>query len=150
MSLLVVWRVDETSIKIKGGWMYRYRAVDSQGKAIEFFGTAETRCCETASPKSWKSREIVLLCAGKGNSVVVSGNHVKSTESFLQTKKQRRGTGGRIVLTGKIFREAMRPTRISNGFVEGKNNRTKALMHQAYGYRNFLNLRLRILVGGEW
>jgi transposase len=35
--------------------------------------------------------------------------------------------------------------RITNGFVEGKNNRTKALMRQAYGYRNRLNLRLRIL-----
>lgn len=35
--------------------------------------------------------------------------------------------------------------RLSNGFVEGKNNRTKALMRQAYGYRNRLNLRLRIL-----
>jgi len=35
--------------------------------------------------------------------------------------------------------------RITNGFVEGKNNRTKAIMRQAYGYRNRLNLRLRIL-----
>lgn len=40
------------------------------------------------------------------------------------------------------------PTRISNGFVEGKNNRTKAIMRQAYGYRNFHHLRLRILSGG--
>ena len=39
------------------------------------------------------------------------------------------------------------PTRISNGFVEGKNNRTKALMRQGYGYRNRQHLRLRILVG---
>jgi transposase len=39
------------------------------------------------------------------------------------------------------------PTRISNGFVEGKNNRTKALMRQAYGYRNRRHLRLRILLG---
>jgi transposase len=38
------------------------------------------------------------------------------------------------------------PLRISNGFVEGKNNRTKALMRQAYGYRNRLHLRLRILL----
>lgn len=37
--------------------------------------------------------------------------------------------------------------RISNGFVEGKNNRTKALMRQAYGYRNCRHLRLRILLG---
>lgn len=41
------------------------------------------------------------------------------------------------------------PTRISNGFVEGKNNRTKTIMRQAYGYRNFQNLRLRILAGGS-
>lgn len=39
------------------------------------------------------------------------------------------------------------PTRLSNGFVEGKNNRTKALMRQGYGYRNRHNLRLRILLG---
>ena len=39
------------------------------------------------------------------------------------------------------------PTRISNGFVEGKNNRTKALMRQGYGYRNRQHLRLRIFLG---
>lgn len=39
------------------------------------------------------------------------------------------------------------PTRLSNGFVEGKNNRTKALMRQGYGYRNRQHLRLRILLG---
>jgi transposase len=38
------------------------------------------------------------------------------------------------------------PTRLSNGFVEGKNTRTKALMRQAYGYRNRRHLRLRILL----
>jgi transposase len=37
--------------------------------------------------------------------------------------------------------------RISNGFVEGKNNRTKTLMRQGYGYRNRQHLRLRILLG---
>jgi transposase len=40
------------------------------------------------------------------------------------------------------------PTRLSNGFVEGKNNRTKAMMRQAYGYRNRRHLRLRILLEG--
>jgi transposase len=38
------------------------------------------------------------------------------------------------------------PMRLSNGFVEGKNNRTKALMRQGYGYRNRHHLRLRILL----
>ena len=35
---------------------------------------------------------------------------------------------------------------LTNGFVEGKNNRTKAIQRQAYGYANPANLRLRILL----
>ncbi|MGE6348368.1 IS6 family transposase [Bacillus mycoides] len=31
------WRVDETYIKVKGQWMYLYRAVDSKGSTIDFF-----------------------------------------------------------------------------------------------------------------
>jgi transposase len=35
--------------------------------------------------------------------------------------------------------------RITNGFVEGKNNRIKTIKRMAYGYRNVDNFRLRIL-----
>ncbi len=41
------------------------------------------------------------------------------------------------------------PTRLSNGLVEGKNNRTNALLRQGYGYRNRHHLRLRILTSGS-
>ncbi len=34
---------------------------------------------------------------------------------------------------------------ITNGFVEGKNNRIKTIKRMAYGYRNMANFRLRIL-----
>ncbi len=34
---------------------------------------------------------------------------------------------------------------ITNGFVEGKNNRIKTIKRMAYGYRNMNNFRLRIL-----
>ena len=30
------WRVDETYIKVKGQWLYLYRAVDSAGHTLEF------------------------------------------------------------------------------------------------------------------
>src|SRR5882762_19091 len=39
------------------------------------------------------------------------------------------------------------PILVSNGFVEGKNNRTKTIMRQAYGYHSHYNLRMRILLG---
>src|SRR5690348_6948743 len=34
------WRVDETYIKVKGTWMYLYRAVDSAGATREFLLSA--------------------------------------------------------------------------------------------------------------
>lgn len=31
------WNLGETYIKIKGEWMYRYRAIDSSGDTVEFY-----------------------------------------------------------------------------------------------------------------
>ena len=35
------WRVDETYIKVRGVWKYLYRAVDSQGKTLDFMLNAK-------------------------------------------------------------------------------------------------------------
>ena len=34
------WRMDETDIKVKGAWKYLYRAVDKEGKTVDFLLTA--------------------------------------------------------------------------------------------------------------
>jgi len=34
------WRVDETYIKVKGEWLYEYRAVDSAGQTLDFYFSA--------------------------------------------------------------------------------------------------------------
>ena len=41
------WRVDETFIKVRGQWMYLYRAVDGQGNTVEFY-LSRTRGIATA------------------------------------------------------------------------------------------------------
>lgn len=41
------WRVDETYIKVKGNWVYYYRAVDKEGQTIDFF-LSSTRDAEAA------------------------------------------------------------------------------------------------------
>jgi len=38
--------------------------------------------------------------------------------------------------------------RVTQGFVEGTNNRAKVLERRAYGYRNVQNLRLQLMLGG--
>jgi putative transposase len=35
------WRMDETYIKVKGAWKYLYRAVDREGKTVDFLLTAQ-------------------------------------------------------------------------------------------------------------
>jgi transposase, IS6 family len=35
------WRVDETYVRVKGKWVYLYRAVDSTGATIDFFLSAK-------------------------------------------------------------------------------------------------------------
>ncbi len=42
------WRVDETSIKVKGQWVYQYRALDSAGNTLDFRLSA-TRDAEAAT-----------------------------------------------------------------------------------------------------
>ena len=39
--------------------------------------------------------------------------------------------------------------RITNGFVEGKNNRIKTIKRMAYGYRNMDNFQMRILAANQ-
>ena len=36
------WRMDETCIKIKGRWKYRYRAIDTSGQTIDFLLTSHS------------------------------------------------------------------------------------------------------------
>ena len=37
------WRVDETYVKIKGRWTYLYRAVDKEGKTVDFLLARQAR-----------------------------------------------------------------------------------------------------------
>ena len=38
------WRCDETYIKVKGRWTYLYRAVDKQGRTVDFLAERTPRC----------------------------------------------------------------------------------------------------------
>jgi transposase, IS6 family len=37
------WKVNETYLKVKGQWIYLYRAVDSEGYTIDFYLSKKTR-----------------------------------------------------------------------------------------------------------
>jgi transposase len=81
----------------------------------------------------------------------VAERELAKWEARVQTSKiaefQRLTEGANAMLNN--WREeilAFFDVRLTNGFVEGKNNRTKVIQRQAYGYRNVANLRLRVLL----
>ncbi len=54
------WRVDETYIKVKGQWMYLYRAVDSEGNMIDFYlsKTRNHKAAKRFFKKSFKNLKV--------------------------------------------------------------------------------------------
>jgi transposase-like protein len=62
------WKVDETYIKVKKVWMYLYRAVDSQGKTIEFL-LSPTRDAEAAKSFFLKALQSSARSASQGSSM---------------------------------------------------------------------------------
>src|SRR5262252_2380317 len=52
----VSWRMDETSIQVKGAWYFLYRAVDKHGHIIDFLLTAQRD--ELAAKRGASSRDM--------------------------------------------------------------------------------------------
>lgn len=60
------WRMDETYIKVKGRWCYLYRAVDKQGKTLDFMlsetrdeAAATTFFTQTIGNNGWPDRGVI-------------------------------------------------------------------------------------------
>jgi hypothetical protein len=52
------WHVDETYIKVRGRWMYLYRAIDSVGDTVEFFLAAIETCRRPNASCAWRLRDM--------------------------------------------------------------------------------------------
>jgi transposase-like protein len=63
------WHIDEAYIKVRGRWMYLYRAIDSNGGTLEFW-FSERRNLATA--KRFLSR--VLKWHGRRRRIVIDGS----------------------------------------------------------------------------
>ena len=84
------WRVDETYVKVKGAWLYRYRAVDSAGNTLEVLLRA-TR--ETAAAKRFFSKAL-----GAAHTVVPRVITVDKNACLSQSAEQveSRGSPSRV------------------------------------------------------
>jgi len=128
------WRVDETYIKVKGRWMYLYRAVDSRGQTIDFLLSAKR---DTASAKRFFRKALGQLHTVNPRTITVDKNaaYPKATAEMKQD--------------GELWRRSkLRQCKYLNNIVEQDHRRIKRLTGPGLGFGGFHTAR-RTLAGYE-
>jgi len=117
------WRVDETYIKIKGKWHYLYRAIDSNGKTIDFY-LSEKRD-EAAALKIFKK----LAKAGDPRMINVD-KHASYPPAFSTMQKE-----------GFFKETTLRKVKYLNNRLEQDHRPVKRQYHFSMGYHSLETAR---------
>lgn len=119
------WRMDETYIKVKGRWVYYYRAVDKFGAVIGFY-LSETRD-EPAAPAFFKK---AINQHGLPEKVVLdkSGSNAAALDTI----------NVRLWLSGCMqFMIEVLAVKYLNNIVEQSHRKVKGKMHQCLGCKSW-------------
>ena len=86
------WRVDETYIKVKGQWMYLYRAVDSKGNTIDFFlnKTRDQKAAKHFFKKALRSFHVTkprVITVDKNLAYPIAIEQLKKEKAYLMVCK---------------------------------------------------------------
>lgn len=128
------WRVDETYVKVKGRWMYLYRAVDSLGQTIDFLLSAR-RHAEAA--KRFFRRALAQPHTVNPRTITVDKNPAYP-RAVADMKR-----------AGELWRfSRLRQRKYLNNIVEQDHRRVKRLIRPGLGFGSFQTAR-RTLAGYE-
>jgi transposase, IS6 family len=117
------WRVDETYIKVKGQWMYLYRAVDSQGSTVEFM-LSPTRNTEAA-------KRFFRKALSARHTVPPRVINVDKNPSYPKAVK-------RLQKKGTLPKECeLRPVKYLNNMVEQDHRFIKRRTNPGMGFASF-------------
>lgn len=128
------WRVDETYIKVKGQWMYLYRAVDSEGNTIDFY-LSETR--DTKAAKRFFKKALRSFHVSKPRVITVDKNPAYPI-AIEQLKKEKSIPDGM----------QLRQQKYLNNIVEKDHRFIKKRVHSMLGLKSLRTATL-ILSGIE-
>jgi transposase-like protein len=117
------WRVDETYIRLKGEWIYLYRAVDATGQTIDFL----------LSPKrdAAAARRFFLKACGQPHTVNPRTITVDKNAAYPMAAKA-------MKRAGELWRFAkLRQVKFLNNIVEQDHRRIKRLVRPGLGFKSF-------------
>lgn len=121
------WHVDETYIKVRGQWMYLYRAIDSVGDTVEFWFSehrdllAAKRFLTKALNRHGRPERIVIDGSQTNREAIVSCN----TTHRLQNRSRRRRKPIRI-----------RKSKYLNNRIEQDHRRIKRRIRPMLGFKS--------------
>ena len=112
------WRMDETYIKVKGVWKYLYRAVDKQGKTVDFLLTAKR---DRAAAKRLFDKAMTANGAPDKVAMDTSGANKAAIDEI---------NAGRAVIT-------VRQVKYLNNIVEQDHRAIKRVTRPILGFKSF-------------
>ena len=122
------WHADETYIKVRGQWMYLYRAIDSNGDTVEFWLSehrdlsAAKRFFRKAFARHGRPERIVIDGSQTNREAIISCD----TISRLQDRSRRRLEPVRI-----------RQSQYLNNRIEQDHRRIKRRVRPMLGFKSF-------------
>jgi len=117
------WRVDETSVRVKGKWAYLYRAVDSSGASIDFLLSAKR---DAAAAK-----RLFQKALHSPNHPPPRVNNADKNPSYPPAVEQ-------LKVEGTLRRRCrLRPVQYLNNILEQDHRAIKRRVRARQGFRSF-------------
>ena len=124
------WRVDETYVKVKGRWMYLYRAVDSHGQTIDFLLSAKR---DAQAAKRFFRKALAQPHTVNPRTITVDKN-AAYPKATAEMKKD-----------GELWRRSrLRQVKYLNNIVEQDHRALKRRINAKQGFRSFEGARRTI------
>ena len=122
------WRMDETYVKVRGCWMYLYRAVDRDGATVDFLLTARR---DEAAARRFLERATNRHGEPEKVTIDKSGANTAAINSYNAERKSR---------------IEIRQCKYLNNIVEQDHRAIKRITRPMLGFKTFRSAR--ILLGG--
>jgi transposase, IS6 family len=117
------WRVDETYIRVKGEWVYLYRAVDGAGQTIDFLLSPKR---DAAAARRFFRKALKQLHTVKPRTITVDQNAAYPIAAEAMKRN------------GELWQIAkLRQSKYVNNIVEQDHRRIKRLVRPGLGFKTF-------------
>jgi putative transposase len=117
------WNLDETYIKVKREWLYLYRAIDSNGDAVEFYFSKQR---DLSAAKRFIRK--ALARHGRPERIIIDGSETNRI-SIVQCDAE-----NRLRQTGKPI--AIRSSKYMNNMIEQDHRRIKRRTRSILGFKS--------------